>query len=51
MLSPRTGILSLIMFELGQYWDVKTNKSKFGWMDQGHQSWSPASLLLKVRID
>ena len=22
----------------------------FGWMDQGHHSWYPATLLLKVRV-
>ena len=33
MSSPRTGILSLIRFDLGQNWDAKINKSKFlaGW--------------------
>ena len=33
MSDPRTGILSLIRFDLGQNWDAKINKSKFlaGW--------------------
>ena len=30
----------------------KTKKIKiFGWMDQGHHSWYPATLFLKVRVD
>ena len=43
-----TSILYLIWFELGQNWNVKVLQIKiFGWMDQGHQSWSTATLLLK----
>ena len=39
--------MSLIRFDLGQNWEIKI----FGWMDPGHHSWYPATLLLNVRVD
>ena len=47
MSSLRTGILFLIRFKLGQ--KDRTGMCHAGWMDQGHHSGSPATLLLKVR--
>ncbi len=51
MSSPRTGILSLIRFDLGQNWNVYDKQIKiYGWMDQGHHSWYLATLLLVVEV-